>query len=66
MSLWKNARKNNHPPTEEISIFQSSTLLSQKEVGDIIQATGKWGEEEIKLRHEKIVSFALEYWRIGK
>ena len=62
MTLGKNAQLNNANPTDKADGFQNSTLLSQKEVGDKIKSNGKWNEEEINERQEKILSFAFNYW----
>lgn len=62
MTLGKNASESNKPPIEKANGFQNSTLISQKVVGDKIKETGKWSEEEIRTRQERIVSFALAYW----
>lgn len=62
MTLGKNAQLNNANPTDKAEGFQNSTLLSQKEVGDKIKAAGKWTEEEITARQERIVYFALKNW----
>ncbi len=63
MVLGKNAQLNNANPTDKAEGFQNSTLISQKEVGDKIKSQGKWSESEINERQEKIVSFALKYWK---
>jgi hypothetical protein len=62
MTLGKNAQLNNANPIDKAEGFRNSTLLSQKEVGDKIKVSGKWNDDEINERQNKLVEFALNYW----
>lgn len=64
MTLGKNAQLNNNSPMDKSEGFLNSTLLSQKEIGDLIKTRGKWEESEIKERQSVIISFAKKFWRV--
>lgn len=65
MTLGKNAQLNNDSPVDKADGFQNSTLLSQKVVGDIIKLKGQWTESEIQERHNEILNFAINNWKIN-
>ncbi len=66
MTLGKNAQLNNDMPIDKCERFLTSTLISQKRVGDVITQENKWKEEQIINRKEDIIKFVLQYWKIGE
>lgn len=63
MPLGKNSQLSNRPPTEKVSWYEEVQLASLKEVARTITETQKWTDVEIEGRKQKIVEFALDYWR---
>lgn len=57
-----NARFKNKLPAEKHSLLAESSLASHREVGRAIQKEGKWEQEQIQTRKQKIVIFALKRW----
>lgn len=62
MNLGKNASANNALPADKVETLANSTLISHKNVARMIEANGKWSEEEIEARKQEIVEFALDHW----
>jgi hypothetical protein len=62
MTKGKNSQLSNDAPVDKVDRLQNSTLLSQREVGEIIKKKGKWDQEEIKARQDEIIKFAKRYW----
>lgn len=59
-----NARKNNTLPQEYPEIFNQATNLADREIDQMIAASGNWGEQEILVRKERIVQFAKKFWSL--
>jgi hypothetical protein len=57
-----NARFRNKLPAEKQALLAESTLSSHREVGRTIQGEGKWEQEQIEARKQKIIDFALKRW----
>ena len=57
-----NARFRNKLPAEKQNLLAESSLSSHREVGRAIQKEGKWEQEQIEARKQKIIDFALKRW----
>lgn len=62
MTMGKNSQLNNNSPINKMERLSSSTLISQKQVGDEIRQINKWDKDQIENRQKKIVKFAIKYW----
>lgn len=58
----QNSKFNNKPFEAKKQLFQDTALSSYTE----IRENNSWGENEISLRHQKLVDFAKEYFDISK
>jgi hypothetical protein len=65
MTRGGNSSLSNALPIAKVEGLKATTYLTQREVAETIENRGRWGEAEILERKEKIVQFALQYWRVA-
>jgi len=64
LMVWgDNSEKRNKNPVDEIDLYDSD-YYSHKEIRDILRIKGKWEEEEIKQRRDKIIKFIMGNWEL--
>ena len=64
MNHGKNSSANNSLPADKVTTLRNSTLISHHRVAEMIERSGKWGEEEIAARKQQIIEFSLDRWKI--
>jgi hypothetical protein len=61
MTWSDNSTKRNKNPVDEADLYDSD-YLSHHEIRDVLKAKKQWGEEEIKQRKGKIITFIKDNW----
>lgn len=61
--ILANKQKSNSPvPEKNQRFFQKAPLKTQNELSDFLSEGGRWDEESIRRRSDKIAAFAFDYW----
>ena len=63
MKWGKNSQLSNHAPTEKACEYAKFPLISTQDVARTIAKEKQWSETQIDHRKQRIVEFALAYWK---